>query len=235
MELRRKVSPKRKKIHFAYTLFMCVSAVTLLPEYQLNGQNKIEFVRGDVNADGASPNISDSISILNYLFQGSAQPPCLMAADCNNDGRLNVADGIFHLIFLFNSGRTFPDPYPFCGFNQTQDDQTLDDLTCDNFTPCDCDSRPDYQLTVSWNSSRLNEDGSLLIDLAGYKIYYGLESRKSGEDPPYPFNFDTGLSTSYTISMPSRSDFYFAVTAYDWNDNESGFSPEIFIPYCNTP
>ena len=45
------------------------------------------FIRGDANDDG-SPNLSDVVFILSYLFNGEKVPRCLDAADTDLE-RLN--------------------------------------------------------------------------------------------------------------------------------------------------
>jgi hypothetical protein len=70
------------------------------------------------------------------------------------------------------------------------------------------------QVTLTWNIS--TED-----DIAGYKIYYGNSSRN------YNSFVDVGNQTSYTISdLVDGNTYFIAVTAYDINGNESGFSKE---------
>ncbi len=62
-------------------------------------------------------------------------------------------------------------------------------------------------------------------DFTGYKIYYGTESRN------YTFDADVGDYESVTISgLEPGKKYYFAVTAYDLNGNESDFSKEISYP-----
>jgi len=51
------------------------------------------FQRGDSNAD-CSVDITDGVYTLNALFSGGRQPPCLDAADTNDDGVLNVTDSV---------------------------------------------------------------------------------------------------------------------------------------------
>ena len=71
------------------------------------------------------------------------------------------------------------------------------------------------QVTLTWNTN--NED-----DIAGYKIYYGNSSRN------YNSIVDVGKQTSYTISdLVDGNTYFVALTAYDINGNESGFSKEI--------
>jgi hypothetical protein len=70
------------------------------------------------------------------------------------------------------------------------------------------------QVTLTWNISTAD-------DIAGYKIYYG---NSSGN---YNSFVDVGNQTSYTISdLVDGNTYFIAVTAYDINGNESGFSKE---------
>jgi hypothetical protein len=69
-------------------------------------------------------------------------------------------------------------------------------------------------VTVSWRPS---PDP----DLAHYNLYYGTQSRVYG--PP----IDVGQATTYEVTGLQWGDtYYFAVTAVDTNQNESGYSPE---------
>ncbi|MDD5110250.1 MAG: hypothetical protein PHI63_03465 [Patescibacteria group bacterium] len=60
------------------------------------------FVRGDVNQDGRI-DVSDSVTILENLYQGTAPINCLDSADVNNDEELNLTDGVALLQNLFMS------------------------------------------------------------------------------------------------------------------------------------
>ncbi len=79
------------------------------------------FVRGDCNIDNAV-NIADAVSILAYLFSGSAAPTCLDAADVNDDGAVNIADAVSVLSYLFSGGLEPPPPFSGCGIDPTPDD-----------------------------------------------------------------------------------------------------------------
>jgi len=79
------------------------------------------FRRGFINSDARS-DLSDAISIFNYLFRGFAPPECTAAADVNADNRLDISDGIFMLNFLFGNGPPPYSPYEECG---TDPDSTL--------------------------------------------------------------------------------------------------------------
>ena len=69
-------------------------------------------------------------------------------------------------------------------------------------------------VTVSWQA---NSEA----DLAGYKIYYGTSSRS------YSVCIDVGNTTQYPINqLTVGQTYYFAVTAYDYNGNESQHSDE---------
>jgi len=63
-------------------------------------------LRGDSNFDGRL-NISDPVSILNYLFITGQAPACPNAADFNLDARLDISDPITILRTLFIG---FPPP-----------------------------------------------------------------------------------------------------------------------------
>jgi hypothetical protein len=88
------------------------------------------FWRGDVNADDAI-DLSDSVSVLLYLFQAGSTPPCGKSADANDDGNVNLSDAAFLLQFLFRSGSPPPPPFPGCGV-----DVTADLLGCRDYAPC---------------------------------------------------------------------------------------------------
>ena len=80
------------------------------------------FRRGFINNDARS-DLSDAISIFNYLFRGFAPPECTAGADVNADNRLDISDGIFMLNFLFGNGPPPYSPYGECGLDA---DNTLD-------------------------------------------------------------------------------------------------------------
>jgi len=58
------------------------------------------FRRGDSNASG-DLNITDSVFILNWLFLGGPDPPCLDAADIDDSGDIDISDGVWMLNCLF--------------------------------------------------------------------------------------------------------------------------------------
>ncbi len=90
------------------------------------------FVRSDCNADDAT-NIADAVFVLEYLFARGPTPPCLDAADANDDEGINVADAVYILQYIFLGGARPPPPFPACGPDSTQDQETLD---CLGFEPC---------------------------------------------------------------------------------------------------
>ncbi|HEY5646246.1 MAG TPA: hypothetical protein VIS76_09905 [Pseudomonadales bacterium] len=74
---------------------------------------------------------------------------------------------------------------------------------------------------VSWVAPTQNVDGSALTDLAGYRIYYGTQSRA------YSNMTDVAATqTSHTLSLAS-GDYYVAMTALDGEGNESTYSNEV--------
>ncbi len=70
-------------------------------------------------------------------------------------------------------------------------------------------------VTVSW-------DANTESDLAGYNIYYGTSSGS------YDNALDVGNNVSWFVNnLTANAIYYFAVTAYDFSRNESGFSDEV--------
>jgi len=85
-------------------------------------------------------------------------------------------------------------------------------------------------LSVLWLAPSLVLAGSTTIrwqantepDLKEYRVYYGTASRMYGAPIP------VGKLTSYTIgNLAEGVKYYFAVTAVDTSDNESGYSQEV--------
>jgi hypothetical protein len=75
---------------------------------------------------------------------------------------------------------------------------------------------------LSWVAPTENVDGSELTDLAGYRIYYGDESRNySGM-----VDLTNASATSHTLTLAS-GDYFVAMTAYDAEGNESAYSNEV--------
>jgi hypothetical protein len=77
------------------------------------------FIRGNCDGD-PSLNITDAISVLGFLFLGSAEPACLEGCNTNDDGEVNITDGISILNFLFTGGPAPAAPYPDCGTDPTE-------------------------------------------------------------------------------------------------------------------
>jgi hypothetical protein len=112
------------------------------------------FYRGDCNFTGGNTpimaggipavEISDAAAVISYLFQTSIfkfDPPCLDACDANDDGRVDLADAMKILNYLFVPGSAFP-PAPGPGIdgdaNATDPgvDPTEDPLDCAGAHQC---------------------------------------------------------------------------------------------------
>jgi hypothetical protein len=86
--------------------------------------------RGDAQADGVV-NLTDVVTVLDYLFRNGPSLPCSDAADANDDGAVDVSDAVALLFHLFASQGPLPPPSTSCGM-----DPTDDDLPCGTFPPC---------------------------------------------------------------------------------------------------
>jgi hypothetical protein len=76
-------------------------------------------------------------------------------------------------------------------------------------------------VTLSWNPSARNTDGTHITDLAGFKIYYGTSSGN------YTQVVNAGYVTTYTVNNLNSGTYYFVATAYDTSGNESGYSNQV--------
>jgi hypothetical protein len=74
--------------------------------------------------------------------------------------------------------------------------------------------------TLSWSAPTLNEDGSPLTNLKGYRIYYGTSSTNLGNVLEVP----TPGTTTAVVENLSPATWYFALKAYNTSNVESGFS-----------
>lgn len=77
--------------------------------------------------------------------------------------------------------------------------------------------------TLSWMPPTQNSDGSPLTDLAGYKIYYGVESGNY----PMIIQVDNPGITLFVIDNLTPNTYYFVITAFSRINNESDFSNEV--------
>jgi hypothetical protein len=77
------------------------------------------FLRGDSDADG-SRGLTDAIHVLEWIFRRGESPPCLQAADVNDDDRINILDPILLLQWLFvEAPDRPPGPWWRCGGDVT--------------------------------------------------------------------------------------------------------------------
>jgi len=78
------------------------------------------------------------------------------------------------------------------------------------------------EVTLSWAPPAINEDGTYLNDLAGYRVHYGTTSGS------YTHTVDIGDVITYQLKdLGDRLTYYFTVTAYDTSGNESEYSNEV--------
>ena len=81
----------------------------------------VVFRRGDATGDGGS-DISDGVTILNFLFLGGRRPDCLDAADSDDNGVVELSDAVRIFGFLFLGGTPPASPGPVsCGPDVNED------------------------------------------------------------------------------------------------------------------
>lgn len=81
------------------------------------------FIRGDTEQDFfVTP--KDVFTILSWLYLGRPTLPCLAAADANADGKIDVSDPIWMMVWLFMGGGPLPPPAE-CGISPGPGDIAL--------------------------------------------------------------------------------------------------------------
>lgn len=78
-------------------------------------------------------------------------------------------------------------------------------------------------ITVAWLAPEQNTDGSYISDLAGYRIYYGMESGRY--DRTIEIN-NVGLTT-YVIDDLRPGTYFIAATAFNQSNVQSDYSNEV--------
>ena len=85
-------------------------------------------------------------------------------------------------------------------------------------------------VTIAWTPPQTCEDGTPLNDLGGFKLYAGLSSRN------YDTVTDVGNQSNKLVSNLVQGDtYYFSVTAYDAQINESAYSEELIYTVPEDP
>ncbi|HAK96568.1 MAG TPA: hypothetical protein DCM87_16655 [Planctomycetes bacterium] len=96
-----------------------LAGATLVP-----GALAAHFIRGDANRDN-KVNIADAVALC-WTAVGRGPIPCEDAGDVNDNGRIDIADPIYLLMYLFAAGRPPASPFPQAGADLTP----WDDLGC---------------------------------------------------------------------------------------------------------
>lgn len=83
------------------------------------------------------------------------------------------------------------------------------------------------EVNLKWDPVTNNADGSPITDLAGYNIYYGVDSRV------YPDQKAAGVVTQTKLTNLPKAIVYITATAYDTTGNESAYSNEVTVDLRN--
>lgn len=76
--------------------------------------------------------------------------------------------------------------------------------------------------TLRWQAPTENVDGTALTDLAGFVVYWGPSSRNYTGS----FTINSATTTEWEVTVGS-GEYYFAMTAFDSQSNESAYSNEV--------
>lgn len=97
----------------------------------------VPFNRGDATADGVL-GLADGMAVVGYLFSDTVASTCRDAFDGNNDGRIDLSDAIYILVYMFAGGPAPAQPGPPdtpCGFD-TEGDGDPRHLGCRRYPAC---------------------------------------------------------------------------------------------------
>ncbi len=95
----------------------------------------LNFKRGDLNMNDAVSLTDVILMVKNVLFGLDPVPfDCQDSADIDDNGLLEIADGIYLITYLFLDGQIPPEPFTSCGR-----DPSADELTCSSYEGCEQD------------------------------------------------------------------------------------------------
>ncbi len=159
------------------------------------------------------------------LPEGPAgDPTCYDSIDNDCDGETDSLDTNCIEPCLDNDGDGYGNPgNPECPNGPVIDCNDNDPaINPDHIVNCDSTNNNCYSYAaLTWKAPVTNVDESDLIDLAGYRIYYGERSDN------YTEIIDIGNNTCHVIGNLTPHEWCFAVTAYDIAGNESAISNEV--------
>jgi hypothetical protein len=76
----------------------------------INEGEPLEFICGDINFDGAGPDISDLVYFIDWMFRDGPPPPVMVSADVNSStGEPDISDLTYLINYMFLGG-----PAPAC-------------------------------------------------------------------------------------------------------------------------
>jgi hypothetical protein len=111
----------------------------------LNGRSEAaDFIRGDANSDGEA-SLADIHYIQRFLFVGGSRPECMNAADADDDGNVDIDDGLA-ILRHFAKGSSIPSPFPNPGPDPTENEPRpmgVNATECDSYgsgTPLEDDA-----------------------------------------------------------------------------------------------
>lgn len=70
-------------------------------------------VCGDVNDNGAGPDIQDLVHVVNYMFNSGPPPPIQASADYDSSGAIDISDLVAMVAYMFSGGAALECTYSF--------------------------------------------------------------------------------------------------------------------------
>ncbi|MCH2372960.1 MAG: dockerin type I domain-containing protein [Planctomycetes bacterium] len=171
---------------------------------------------GDCNLDNRI-DLTDVLTILEFLFVSEKTSACYPFCDTNTDGRVDLSDALTLISFLFHGGRT---PGPAVLTSELCDGI---DTNCDGKIDEGCPSSGGIDVTLGWAPVRFDVEGNV-EEVAGYRLFFGTASKD------YAWARNVGKNLQYRVrGLIPGIRYVFAVSCLDRAGNESETSSEIFF------
>ena len=130
---------------------------------QLNGAPEKTFIRGDVDSNSRI-NLLDAVAVFRTLFSAMSIP-CEDSADIDDNGEIEISDGVGIMTYVFLQGKSPASPFPFCGLDVKEDE-----LSCLGAVPCVQEQPSISSFFVIQRSSSVQEYLTSVINEVGNKL-----------------------------------------------------------------
>jgi len=90
-------------VNVGYLMLSGMSAIICYDDIEIISIYESPYLCGDANSDKVA-DVSDAVSIINYVFVGGNPPQPYQAGDANCDGPVDVSDAVWIISYVFTGG-----------------------------------------------------------------------------------------------------------------------------------